>query len=56
MEPRDAPQAIIANTARGVLLGGPGQFADVSSAAERRGIIFGIMKRWRASGITGCTC
>ena len=56
MEYREAPQAIIANTARGALLGSVGHFADGFRAAKRREIISAIMKCWRESGITDCTC
>lgn len=49
-------QANSANTARGIGLAGSGRFGDFVSAAYRGGITFGIVKGWRASGVTGCHC
>lgn len=56
MEARDVAQAIVINRARGELRGGSECLVDVSIAIERRGIMFGIVKGCRASGIAGCSC
>jgi hypothetical protein len=46
MEDRDVAHAIVINMARGELVGGVGFLVDVSSARERRGIMFGIVEGW----------
>ncbi len=46
MGDRDAAHAVVINTARGELVAGVGFLVDVSSARERRGIMFGIVEGW----------